>query len=61
LRSTGCDNPELRTEAQRKCHWQKIEMLGISGEHGWKRETIGMTKGGIKETLQTCLASADML
>lgn len=21
-----CDNPELRTEAQRKCHWQKIEI-----------------------------------
>ena len=28
---SGCDNPELRTEAQRKCHWQKIEMLGTFG------------------------------
>ena len=26
LANLCCDNPELRTEAQRKCHWQKIEI-----------------------------------
>ena len=43
------ENPELRTEAQRKCHWQKIEPHGSNSAQTCGRGSIWSCEAAAKQ------------